>query len=126
MFKKRVFNKKFYFVLSLFLIILIIFSVLAFLYFTKKSNSDNSELNDATKLEESIIQKGSKVDISVVVAHATKNDCWIEYQEKIYDITNIIPIGKLDETVCGTSIEDNLDEETVKTLDIYYIANLEK
>ena len=67
-----------------------------------QNNSTNSSNNESNTGEE-------KISLAVLAEHNTKEDCWIAYQGKVYDLTSWLPDhpGSADAIApfCGTAEE---------------------
>jgi len=89
------------------------------------TQEQNTELNipaeTTTVIEDTDTQK--TVSLDKVKMHNSKEDCWIVFENKVYDISNFIPkLEKNIADVCGTSDFETIffgEYETSK-LDIFY------
>lgn len=95
------------FVKKIFLAILIFLLVLGLVYFIRLSVPVSSSSNVVSEEPVLISTDPSKISIEVLSEHGSKEDCWVSYDGKVYDVTSFLPRhpGSAEAIIpfCGTS-----------------------
>lgn len=84
---------------------LIVIAVLIFVYTMRMSQSNYETSTPAQgNSSNATVEKISEAELS---KHNSKNDCWVSYKDKVYDITSFLPkhpgTSAAIEPYCGTS-----------------------
>lgn len=95
-------NKSIVFITTSVIVMALLLGILSFVYFQPTvpytSSSDSDTTPSTNSLEQQAITSDSKADslpgkisLSTLAEHNAKEDCWVGYRGKAYDVTSFLP-----------------------------------
>ncbi len=121
-------KRKLYVTGALVLILMGVLGLVAGLIILERNKNDDEDkitgMDDFPSMD--VIIDASQVDIEAVKIHNKQDDCWIVYDQSVFDISGrLSEFTSFREADCGSKIEGELSESQLETLAPYSIAGFE-
>lgn len=121
-------KRKLYVTGALVLILMGVLGLVAGLIILERNKNDDDDkitgMDDFPSMD--VIIDASQVDIEAVKIHNKQDDCWIVYDQSVFDISGrLSEFTSFRESDCGSKIEGELSESQLETLAPYSIAGFE-
>ncbi len=116
-------NKIVYIALTISIVAFSSLLAIYYLRYKKTLYNKNQENAQEESLEETIT-KGSQINLGILEGHNSEDNCWIVYNNLIFDITGLLPIEGISNEDCGKVIDRDLTSTSVNKIYPYYIATL--